>query len=198
MENEQSQITVVILENRQMIASILADLLTGAGYGVRLVQKTAEGREVLPQFLPAILLADLGLAGQEEQGWRALREAAEAFGTPVITFSCSALPGAEGVLVLRSPGDFAAVVGKVEQELQRKKSPLGMILVEMGEMNLEELEAVLRIQKDLALVGRKLLLGDLFVRLGFISPEVLQQALQAQEGRNGSADRRRGSGTRKP
>jgi len=197
MRDERAQVTVVILENRQMIASILADLLTAAGFAVRAVPRTADVREALHQSLPAVLLADLGVASQDDvTEWQSVKILAEAFGVPVIPYSCAPLSGAEGVPVLRSPGDFAAVAGKVELALRRRRSPLGMILVDAGHLTLEEMETALHIQKELAQVGRKYLLGDLLVRLGIVSPESLLQALEEQEKGHGAAGHRRGPGAR--
>ncbi len=172
---------IVILENRQTIAAILADLLEEAGYRTRLTSDPEQAREILPQHLPALLLVDLGMIHPEQRSqWDALRRTAEALEVSLLLFSCSPIAEAEDVLVLRSPADFAAVVQKVEEEWHRKQPPLGMRLVEMGAITRQEVEALLSVQRELARVGRHYSLGDLLTRLGIADRKVVEQALQAQ------------------
>lgn len=172
---------IVILENRQTIATILADLLEEAGYRTHLTSDPEQAREILPESLPALLLADLGMVRSERRPqWEALRQMAEALDVPLLPFSCSPIAEAEDVLVLRSPGDFATVVQKVEEEWHRKQPPLGMTLVEMGAITSEEVEALLSIQRELARIGRHYSLGDLLIRLGIVDRETVERALQAQ------------------
>ncbi len=182
MRDDKPRITVVILENRQMIAAILADLLEEAGYSTRHVAQVTEVQGILAQCLPAFLLVDQGMILPNRQAqWDAVAEMAGTLGVPVLSFSCSPLPGQDDILILRSPGDFAMAVERVEEEWRRKQPYLGMTLVEMGVLVREDLEAVLRVQKELVLVGRQHSLGDLLVRLGIVSQKDLEEALRRQE-----------------
>ena len=183
MEKKRIPLTIVILENRQMIATILSDLLTGAGYETRILSRTEMAGDILPECQPGLLLVDLGMLRTDQQGqWQELQESADSYNIPVLTFSCSALPDlAEDVLVLRSPRDFASVVDRIEQACRRKQPFLGMTLVQMGLLDAGEVEVALRVQRELAQVGRAYPLGDLLVRLGMICPEDLQKALQEQD-----------------
>ncbi len=178
MEDKRACITVLILENRQMIAAILADLLAGTGYQTMVTADIVAIQEALPQRLPAILLADLGmlLPGRAAE-WQVLQETAGLLCVPVLSFSCSPMPEVGDVLVLRSPADFATVVGRIEEEWRKKQPFLGMTLVKMGCICQEELDAALRAQRELAQAGRAYPLGDLLVRLGMINPEDLEAAL---------------------
>lgn len=180
--DERTSTTILILENRQMIASILADLLAGSGYNAAVLPVIAEAQEALHENMPAFLLVDLGMVTAERKAqWQALKEAAKTLSVPILPFSCSPLPEEEEALVLRSPSDFAAVVGRIEEELHKKQPYLGMTLVGMGRLTQEELELALRIQTEMAQIGRQHSLGDLLVRLGFISQEDLEEALEEQE-----------------
>lgn len=181
MRERPERPSIVILENRQTIATILADLLEEAGYRTHPAAGLEQAREILPQHLPALLLADVGMFRPEHRPqWEALRQTAEILGVPSLLFSCSPVAGAEDVLVLRSPGDFATVVQKVEEEWHQKQPPLRMMLVERGVLTREEVEALLSVQRELARVGRHYSLGDLLIRLGIVEREVVEQALQAQ------------------
>jgi CheY-like chemotaxis protein len=182
MEEKRARVTILILENRQMIAAILADLLSGTGYQTMLTADIAAVQEALPQRLPAILLADLGmLLPNCAAEWQSLQATAAALGVPVLSFSCSALSEQQDVLVLRSPADFAAVVDRIEEEWRKKQPFLGMTLVGMGRLRSEELEVALRVQQELARIGWQYPLGELLVRLGIITPEDLETALREQE-----------------
>lgn len=170
---------IVILENRRTIATILVDLLEEAGYRTHLTTDLEQAREILPQSLPALLLVDLGMVRPEQRSqWEALRQTAEFLEVPSLLFSCSPIAEAEDVLILRSPGDFAIVVRKVEEEWQRKHPPLGMTLVEMGAITHEEVEALLSVQRELARVGRHYSLGELLIRLGIADQETVERALR--------------------
>lgn len=172
---------IVILENRQTIAAILSDLLEEAGYRTYLASDPEQAREILPQHLPALLLADVGMIRPEQRSqWEALLRTAETLDVPSLFFSCSPVAGGEDVLVLRSPGDFANVVQKVEEEWHQKQPPLGMMLVERGVITREEVEALLSVQRELARIGRHYSFGDLLIRLGIAEREEVEQALQAQ------------------
>jgi|YNPNPStandDraft_1061719.scaffolds.fasta_scaffold11478_2 CheY-like chemotaxis protein len=173
---------IVILENRQTIAAILADLLEEAGYRTHLTSDPEQAQAILPQCLPALLLADLGMIRPEQRPpWEELRRAAEALEVPLLLFSCSPLDEGEGLLVLRSPADFATIVQRVEEEWHRKQPPLGMTLVEMGVLSREEVETLLSIQRELAHIGRRYSLGDLLVRLDIADPETVERALQSRQ-----------------
>lgn len=184
MAENRSRITIVILENRAAIAAILADLLGGVGYRARPAATIEEAFNLVQQNLPAVLLADLGMVRPPAQAqWQALQEWATEHEVAVLRFSCSPVPegGLADLLVLRSPGDFAAVVDKVEAEWHKKQPLLGTTLVGMGCLREEELEVVLQVQRDLATVGRTYALGDLLLRLGLVSREALEEALRQQE-----------------
>jgi hypothetical protein len=113
--------------------------------------------------------------------WQQLQDQTAALSMPLLPFSCSPLPElAEDVLILRSPGDFASVVQWIEAEWRKKQPYLGMILVERGLVRSEEVEAALRIQRELAGIGRSYPLGDLLVRLGILSAEDLAQVLDEE------------------
>ncbi|MGB9724184.1 MAG: hypothetical protein ACPL7G_09850 [Chloroflexia bacterium] len=181
MEDKPIRPDIVILENRQTIATLLADLLAEAGYRVHPASTLEQAQEVLPQHLPALLLADLGMIRPEQApAWEALCRTAQVLDVPVLPFSCAPLAGPENVLVLRSPGDFATVVQKVEETWHRKQPPLGMTLVEMGALRMEEVEALLSVQRELARIGRHYSLGDLLIRLDIADRETVERALQAQ------------------
>ncbi len=172
---------IIILENRQTIATILADLLEEAGYRTYLASNLEQAQEVLPQHLPALLLVDLGMIRPEHHPqWEVLRQTAKDLDVPSLLFSCSPVPEGEDVLVLRSPCDFATVVQKVEEEWHRKQPPLGMTLVEIGVITREEVEVLLSVQRELARIGRHYSLGDLLIRLGIADREAVERALQAQ------------------
>lgn len=191
MATEEESPRTLVLENRQLIAEILCDLLQEAGFHPLLAVSLELAPQILLKDPPEIVLADLGwLRNAPEALRRTLEEALEEAHVPVVYFSCAPLPDAEGVPLLRSPSDFATVVDAVWQAVRRKRWPLGMMLVEMGAINLEELETALRIQKELAQIGRKFLLGQLLVRLGFVTEEVLEQALRLQESRHAGLDDR--------
>lgn len=183
MGEKRPRLTILILENRQMIANILADLLSNEGYRTLQAIGMEEARNLLPECRPGFLLVDMGLVRPDRQAqWQELQEAAGAQGVPLIAFSCSAMPAASAdVLVLRSPSDFAEVVGKIASEWRRKQPYLGMTLVEQGHLSVAELEAGLRIQRDLERVGRSYPLGELLVRLGIVSQEAVDQAVGEQE-----------------
>jgi hypothetical protein len=182
MEKTSSAVTVLILENRQTIAMILADLLEGAGYDTEVVTAIAEAQGAMAKYLPALLLVDVGMVRPEfEPHWQKLQSQAESFGIPVLSFACSALPGFGDILVLRSPGDFAAVVETVQRTVRLKPPLLGMTMVDLDIITTKELNAVLDIQKGLAQIGRYFSLGDLLVRLEMVEPEDLQRALRVQE-----------------
>jgi CheY-like chemotaxis protein len=183
MTDKRTRLTVLIVENRQTIATILSELLAGAGYSTRVVSTISEARAVLAEFQRGTLLVDMGMVRpDQEQPWQQLLAAAESCNLPVLTFSCSALPeGAGDVMVLRSPGDFAAVVDRVQLEWLRQRPLLGATMVGMGLLNAEELDAALTAQREFRQVGRNYPLGELLVRLGIISPEDLERALQKQE-----------------
>jgi CheY-like chemotaxis protein len=184
MEDQRPQLTIVVLENRQMIATILSELLTGAGYATRLVSRLADAEDILPQCQPGMFLIDMGMIRPEmQQQWQQLQEQAAALGTPMLTFSCSPLPESEDVLILRSPGDFAMVVQWADSEWRKKQPYLGMLLIERGLASGEEVEVALRIQRELSRVGRSYQLGDLLVRLGILSAEDLAQVLDTDSDR---------------
>jgi CheY-like chemotaxis protein len=46
MDNKRARLTIVIVENRQMIATILSDLLAGAGYQTRIVFQPASAEDL--------------------------------------------------------------------------------------------------------------------------------------------------------
>jgi len=184
MDEKRSRITVIIVENRLTIAAILADLLTTSGYRTQTAVSVEAAREALPQRLPAILLADMGMVRPQHQAeWQELETMATALSVPILRFSCSPLPeeAAGDVLVLRSPGDFADVVDRIEEQWHRKQPFLGMVLVDLGRLRQEELDIALRIQRDLAQLGRHYALGDLLLRLGMVSSEDVEEALRRQE-----------------
>jgi hypothetical protein len=171
-----------VLENRQMIATILSELLAEAGYETQLVARVADVECLLPTCQPGMLLVDMGMIRPEVQAqWQQLQDQTASLSMPLLAFSCSPLPEpVENVLILRSPGDFASVVQWIEAEWRKKQPYLGMILVERGLVRGEEVEATLRIQRELAGVGRSYPLGDLLVRLGILSAEDLAQVLEAE------------------
>jgi len=181
MDEQRAQLTIVILENRQMIATILSELLTAAGYTTRLISQIAEAAQALPECQPGMLLTDLGMVRPDMQArWQQLQKQADGLGMPFLTFSCSPLPEpADDILILRSPGDFAMVVQWIEAEWHKKQPYLGTVLVERGLVGGEEVEAMLRVQRELARIGRNYPLGELLVRLGFVSASDLEQALAA-------------------
>jgi CheY-like chemotaxis protein len=182
MEKGRSGAVVLILENRQTIAMILADLLEGAGYDTEVVSEIIDAQEVLPRVLPALFLADLGMVRPEHQVyWQSLESTAASLNIPLLLFACSPLPGVKDLLVLRSPADFAMVVETVQRKVRLKPPLLGMTMVDLELISTKELNAVLDIQKCLAQIGRYYSLGDLCVRLDLISPEELQRALREQE-----------------
>jgi hypothetical protein len=165
-----------------MIAAILIDLLEEAGYLAEQVTSFSEAQQTLAHDPPAFLLVDRGMVKPElEPEWLALDEMAQTIEVPLLLFSCSPLPGVNQDLILRSPSDFATVVEKVTQELRTRPPFLGMTLLHMGLLQMEELEAALRIQKELSKISRRYPLGELLVRLGFIDEESLEQALKKQE-----------------
>ena len=180
MDEKKARPTIVILENRQMIATILSDLLVGASYDTRLVARIEDAVQLLPNCQPGVLLVDTGMIRPEMIDlWQQLEADASAHAVPILTFSCSAgSDSSENLLVLRSPGDFASVVQKIEEEWRKKQPFLGTRLRERGLLEAKELEAALRIQRELAQVGRSYPLGDLLVRLNIISAEDLEQVLQ--------------------
>lgn len=197
MEGEAPRI--LVLENRQLIAEILCDLLRESGFYPLLAVSLDQAVQALRKDPSEIVLADLGwLQKAPQEARNSLEEAVRNTRVPVVYFSCSPLPEAEGVPLLRSPGDFATVVDAVWQAVRRKRWPLGMVLVEMGAIQLQELETVLRIQKELAGIGRKFLLGQLLVRLGFVAEEVVEKALHLQELRYAGPDDRGGVGAGSP
>lgn len=199
MATEGESPRILVLENRQLIAEILCDLLQEAGLYPLLAVSLEQVPQILLKDPPEIVLADLGWVRNVPEALRqTLEEALGQASVPVVYFSCAPLPGSEGVPLLRSPSDFATVVDAVWQAVRRKRWPLGMVLVEMGAINLQELETALRIQKDLAQIGRQFLLGQLLVRLGFVTEEVLGQALRLQESRHAGSDDRGRTRTRKP
>lgn len=182
MVQEQPPITVLILENRQMIAAILADLLKEAGYHTEMVTTTADLQEILPKRLPALLLADIGMIQARKQAdWEPIEELARSLDVPISLFSCSPTQEEGEIMILRSPADFATVVDSVKKVLRTRPAFLGMALVEKNLLDKEELEAALRIQRELTKVGRPYPLGDLLVRLDFVSQEAIEQALREQE-----------------
>ena len=183
MNDKRAQLTILILENRQMIANILADLLGNEGYRTQQALNMEEAKGLLPECQPGFLLVDMGMVRPDRQApWQELQEAAGAHSVPLIVFSCSAMPDAPGdVLVLRSPGDFAAVVGRISAEWRKKQPFLGMTLVEKGLLSMAELEATLRLQRDMDRTGRSYPLGELLVRLGIVAQEEVDQAVREQE-----------------
>lgn len=184
MAEKQSQLTIVVLENRQMIATILCELLTEAGYATRLVAQVADVEDALPTSQPGMLLVDMGMIRPEVQyRWQQLQQQADSLNIPLLAFSCSPLPeSTEGVLILRSPGDFATVVQWIETEWRKQQPYLGMTLVESGLVSSEDVEAVLCIQRELARIGRNYPLGELLVRLDMLNAEDLEQVLEADAG----------------
>lgn len=196
MAEQRPQLTIVVLENRQMIATILSELLTEAGHTTHLVAHIAELGGLLPACQPGMLLVDLGMIRPAMQSqWQQLQEQANSLNMPLLTFSCSPLPeSAEGGLVLRSPGDFATVVQWIEEEWRKEQPYLGMMLVERGLVRGEEVEAALRIQHELAGIGRNYPLGDLLVRLGILAAEdlalVLDTGADAADGADAASDTR--------
>ncbi|MGC8874848.1 MAG: hypothetical protein ACP5SI_10455, partial [Chloroflexia bacterium] len=149
MATEEDSPRILGLENRQLIAEILCDLLREA----RFYPLLAASLDLVPSMLrrdpPEIVLADLGWLQKAPEALRgAFEEALQETRVPVVHFSCAPVPGAEGVPLLRSPSDFATVVDALWQAVRRKRWPLGMVLVEMGAIRLQELEVVLRIQKE--------------------------------------------------
>ena len=181
MAEPSPQLNVVVLENRQMIATILSELLTGAGYNAQIVAQLAEVAELLPECQPGMLLVDLGMIRPDMRSqWQQLQEQVVALGLPILTFSCSpAADLTEEVLVLRSPGDFAMVVEWIEAEWRKKQPYLGARLIERGLVGGTDVEAVLRVQRELARIGRSYPLGELLVRLGFLTAQDLAQALES-------------------
>jgi len=175
-------VSILILENRQMIATILADLLGEAGYQPYLFSEVSQIQQSLLQYLPAILLIDVGMIrkGQQAQ-WEALQEMANSLDLPIIHFACSPLPNQENLLLLRSPSDFTLVIERLERIRQQKQPFLGVTLVQMNLLSSEALEIVLRLQKELARIGRQHTLGDLLIRLDMVTPEGLEEALRRQE-----------------
>ncbi|MBN1483205.1 MAG: hypothetical protein JXA37_00655 [Chloroflexia bacterium] len=183
MEQQSLTHTALILENRHTIASILAELLQEAGYPTFIFSELALLHENLPRYLPAVLLADLGMLQEHPDPlWPEVLQAIESLDIPILYFACSTIADAgENVLLLRSPGDFAAIVDKLERELLQKRPALGITLINMGQLEPTALDVALRLQKDLALLGRRHSLGDLLVRLDLISTDTLEKALQEQE-----------------
>ncbi len=183
MAEKRPRLTILILENRQMIANILADLLVSEGYRTLHALGLEEARDLLPECRPGFLLVDMGLVRPNRQAqWQELQEAAGAHGVPLIAFSCSAMPATSpDVLLLRSPSDFAAIANKISSEWRKKQPYLGMTLVERGLLSVAELEACLRVQRDLEQVGRSYPLGELLVRLGIVTQEAVDQAVGDQE-----------------
>ena len=182
MEDKRACLTIVIVENRQMIATILSDLLAGTGYQTRVVFEVDAVVQVLSECQPGILLVDMGVVRPDQHDqWQRLREQADSCGIPMLRFSCSALPDVdEDVVVLRSPGDFAAVVQRIELEWRKRQPMLGAMLVEQGLVSSEELEAALRVQREMAEVGHSYPLGDLLVRLGMLTAPDLEKVLLVQ------------------
>ena len=177
-----SPLSILILENRQMIASILADLLREAGHQPEIATTATEAQEALQNNPPAFFLADRGMRKPEEQQeWEALEEAVQSLEVPVIYFSCAPTPDVPPELVLRSPGDFAGVIERVERELRLHAPLLGTALVEMGRLTQAELDAALRIQQELRGIGKSIPLGELLLRLDLVDEESLQEALHRQE-----------------
>ena len=93
MEEKRPQFTIVVLENRQMIATILSELLTDAGYTTRVVSRVADVDDLLPACQPGMLLVDMGMIRPEMQSqWQQLEDQTASFGMPLLAFSCSPLP----------------------------------------------------------------------------------------------------------
>lgn len=182
MSEEQGQITALIVENRQMIATILADLLEDAGYSPQVLGTFTQAIEILPQQLPAAILVDHGMIRAEQvKEWESLEETARLLEIPLLSFSCSPLADRDDLLILRSPADFARAVEMLGREVEKTKPLVGMALVRAGFVSFEEVEGVLQIQRQLAALGRRYSLGDLFVQLGFVGREALERALKDEE-----------------
>lgn len=175
-------ISTLILENRQMIATILADLLEEAGYRPCLFSEVGQMQQSLLQHLPAILLIDVGMIREKQQAqWEMLQDMANSLDLPIIHFACSHLPDQEDLLMLRSPSDFTMVIERLERVRQQKQPFLGVTLVQMNLLSSEALEIALHLQKELARIGRQHTLGDLLIRLDMVTPEGLEDALRRQE-----------------
>ncbi len=173
---------ILILENRQMIASILTDLLQGAGYQAEAVSTILEAIHALLSHPPAFFLADRGMVKPEEdEEWKRLMATIHELDLPALFFSCAPHPEIDPALVLRSPGDFAGVIAQVQEILRLRTPLLGITLVKMEKLRQEELDVVLRVQRELEGLGRRYPLGELLVRLDFVDPQTLEEALRKQE-----------------
>lgn len=65
--------TILIVEDERPVRTMLASILSGAGYAVRLAVNGAEGLDVLRQHRPDLVLLDLALPHLTGAGFRAVQ-----------------------------------------------------------------------------------------------------------------------------
>jgi CheY-like chemotaxis protein len=183
MMNESGH-TIVIVENRAMIRDLLVDILGFRGYTCLCADALTDSQPLLTDARLALLMVDVGLSG----GWEATRSALaripELGRCEVLLFACAESLGGPGVHLLRSPRDFSAIADAVELRLTPTQHPrLGELLVEAGALTPSALQAVLAVQEEAAKLGRRPLLGQFLVSLGFVSQADVTRALRTQDGK---------------
>lgn len=174
---------IVIVENRRMIQEILVDILEARGFSCVCVTSLADDLSLLSEDdRAALLMVDVGLFGGREAALTALAHVPELGQRKTMLFSCVESQGGPDVYLLRSPRDFSAIADEVEAQIvPSRPARLGELLVEAGALTPSALQAVLVVQGELGILGRRPLLGQLLVSLGFVSQADVTRALRAQD-----------------
>jgi CheY-like chemotaxis protein len=173
---------IIIVENRRMIQDILVDILEARGFSCVCVASLADDLSLLSKDdRTTLLMVDVGLFGGREAALAALAHVPELGQRKTMLFSCVESQGGPDVYLLRSPRDFSAIADVVEAQLTpTRPARLGELLVETGVLTPSALQAVLAVQEELGILGRRPLLGQLLVSLGFVSQAEVTRALRAQ------------------
>jgi len=188
--NEKSKI--IIVENRRMIRDIIMDILEMRGLDCQCVDSLAEARSlVMRGERVSLLMVDVGLFGGREGALTALAHAPELGQHKAVLFSCAESLRGPDVYLLRAPSDFSGIADVVEMQLvPARHARLGELLVQFGVLKPSVLQAVLAVQEELGRLGRRPLLGELLVLLGFVSQDHVDEALR-QQGKAPAGDRSR-------
>ncbi|MBU0495459.1 MAG: hypothetical protein KKA73_29605 [Chloroflexi bacterium] len=181
MSDQQARLMIV--ENRGMICDILVDVLQSRGFAdvtcvasLEAVQFALNKGERLD-----LLLVDVGLFGGRDAALTALARIPDFRQRKVVLFSCVDSLQGHGVYLLRSPRDFSAIADVVEVQMApAREARLGELLVEANLISHSARDAVLAVQAELAKIGRRKPVGQLFVALGFVSQSDVVWALRMQ------------------